>query len=231
MTTCLLEEGDISYHILTTEHRNEALMVLAHAFCDDPACHALNERPSTTIKIELDDWVEYLDYWMDSCVENGISVVAINVVKYSVVGVMANRHLLDNPEKFLKEYCSMQHTKALTHWNELAYFFEEESAKQLPELREPWKTADLIYLGVHENYRRKNIANNLVRVSLPLFKKAGYKFATLEATNFYTSQIAQRNDFERIHYYDIKTWVKGGETIFDNVKEPHGMFEYWVKRL
>ena len=148
-----------------------------------------------------------------------------------VVGVLANRHALENPEEFLKEYCSSNYEKALTPWNELTYFFEEESAKMLPEIKEPWKTADSTYLGVDENYRRKNIANNLVRASLPLFKQAGYKFATLEAINFYTSQIAQRHDYEQIFHYDVKQWIWKGETIFENVKEPHGIFEYWVKRL
>merc|ERR1712088_63507 len=75
-TTELFTEGNFSYHVLTPAHKDAAHAVLARAFCSEPACSDVAEvRPD--MKTEYIDWLEFVDYWMDHCSTNGLSVVAL----------------------------------------------------------------------------------------------------------------------------------------------------------
>ena len=77
MSTELFTEGDFSYHVLTPRHKDAAHAVLARAFCSEPACKDVAEiRPEMETKFI--DWLEFVDYWMEHCATNGLSVVALN---------------------------------------------------------------------------------------------------------------------------------------------------------
>ena len=50
METFLFKSGELSYHILTREYRDEALICLSRAFCTEPVCEALVElRPEMKV--------------------------------------------------------------------------------------------------------------------------------------------------------------------------------------
>ena len=46
------------------------------------------------------DWIEFVEYWMDHCSTNGMSVIAINTKNHRVAGVFIVRDLLMIPEGF-----------------------------------------------------------------------------------------------------------------------------------
>merc|ERR1712038_2007200 len=72
-TTGLFTEGNFTYHVLTPAHKDAAHAVLARAFCSEPACSDVAEvRPD--METEYIDWLEFVDYWMDHCSTNGLSV-------------------------------------------------------------------------------------------------------------------------------------------------------------
>ena len=72
----LFKEGEFTFRILSIEYRDEALVVLSRAFCTEPVCDAIAEI-DPKMKTNFLDWVEFVDYWMDHCSTNGMSVVAL----------------------------------------------------------------------------------------------------------------------------------------------------------
>merc|ERR1712226_1015244 len=112
-TTELFTEGKFSYHVLTPAHKDAAHAVLARAFCSEPACSDVAEvRPD--MKTEYIDWLEFVDYWMDHCSTNGLSVVALDKENSRVAGVFIVRDLLMVPPGFDDKYKS--ETKTLSPW-------------------------------------------------------------------------------------------------------------------
>merc|ERR1712184_228578 len=104
-TTELFTEGNFSYHVLTPAHKDAAHAVLARAFCSEPACSDVAEvRPD--MKTEYIDWLEFVDYWMDHCSTNGLSVVALDKENSRVAGVFIVRDLLMVPPGFDDKYKS-----------------------------------------------------------------------------------------------------------------------------
>ena len=58
------------------------------------------------MKTEYIDWLEFVDYWMDHCSTNGLSVVALDKENSRVAGVFIVRDLLMVPPGFDDEYKS-----------------------------------------------------------------------------------------------------------------------------
>ena len=83
----LFKEGEFTFRILSKEYRDEALVVHSRAFCTEPVCDAIAEI-DPKMKTNFLDWVEFVDYWMDHCSTNGMSVVALRKL---------NHHKLANP--------------------------------------------------------------------------------------------------------------------------------------
>ena len=224
----LLREGKFLYSILTPNHRDAALIVLARAFCEEPMSSAVAEiRPE--MKTHLHDWVEFIDYWMDHCSSNSLSVIAMDVEKSCIAGVLIVRDLLFFPTEFNEKYTST--SKTLTPLMSFALYLDAEATKKMPELQEPGKAVDFWMLGVHPDYCGNGIANNLIKVVVPLTKQAGFKYATIEATNAFTSKAAKKNSFTAIHEEKAADWLWNGEPLYTNAKPPHGTWTFWVKDL
>ena len=149
--------------------------------------------------------------------------------KHRVAGVFIVRDLLMVPEGFDVKYSS--DTKTLTPWMQFLWHMDKEATKRMPELGESGKAVDLWFLGVHPDYRGNKIANYLVQGVLPLCKKAGFKYATIEATSFFTSKAATFNAFNEVYSIEAKDWPWKGEPLYTNAKQPHGKWTFWVKDL
>jgi len=224
----LFKEGKFTYQVLTKEYRDQALIVIARAFCTEAVCSAIAEiKPE--MKTNFLDWVEFMDYWMDHCSTNGISVMAIDEQTHRIAGVFIVRDLSVEPEGFLEKYSSDE--KTLTPWMQFLLHMEEEGHKAMPELEEAGKSVDLWVLGVHPDYRGNRIANNLIKGVLPLVTKAGYKYATIDATSAFTSKAAASHKFEAKYKIDAKDWKWKGEPLYTNAEAPHGTWTFWVKDL
>ena len=142
--------------------------MLARAFCSEPACSDVAEvsflenssfsaskldsfklRPD--MKTKYIDWLEFVDYWMEHCSTNGLSVVALDKENCRVAGVFIVRDLLMVPPGFDEKYKS--DTKSLSPWMGFLWHMDSEAIKKMPELGEPGKAVDLWFLGVHPDYR------------------------------------------------------------------------------
>ena len=65
-------------------------MVLSRAFVTEPVCSAIEEiKPN--MKTHLYDWVEFVDYWMDHCSSNQMSVFALDEENHRVAGAFIVR--------------------------------------------------------------------------------------------------------------------------------------------
>ena len=113
----------------------------------------------------------------------------------------------------------------------LCPIMEEEAIEKMPELEKPKKTANMLLLGVHKNYRGKNIANNLVRLSLSIIKDAGYENVPLFAASHFSNRVSEKNGFTSIYELDVKNWLWKGEKLLQTMEEQHRYYKYWVKKL
>ena len=227
-STELFREDKLSYRILTPEYRDAALIVLARAFCTEPVCSAVAEiRPE--MKTDLHDWVEFVDYWMDHCSSNGLSMIALDVEKGCIAGVIILRDLLMVPSGFYEKYTS--ENKTLSPWMNFLWHMDAEATKKIPELGEPGKAVDFWMGGVHPDYRRNNIMANLFKAVIPLSQQAGFKYGTVETTNAFISPICLNNKFTAIHVEEAAKWLWQGKPLYTNAKTPHGTWTFWVKDL
>eukprot|EP00092_Neocalanus_flemingeri_P005544 GFUD01005975.1.p1 GENE.GFUD01005975.1~~GFUD01005975.1.p1 ORF type:complete len:310 (+),score=55.30 GFUD01005975.1:117-1046(+) len=224
----LFTADKLSYRILTPEHRDAALIVLARAFCTEPATSALGEiRPE--MRTELHDWVEFVDYWMDHCSSNGLSVMAMDVERGSIAGVAIVRDLMMVPPGFYEKYTSGN--KTLSPWMNFLWHMDAEATKKMPELGEPGKAVDFWMGAVHPNYRGSKIMSRLFPATFPLAQQAGFKYGTAETTNAVTSQLCFANEFTAVHEEEAAEWLWRGEPLYTNQKKPHGKWTFWVKDL
>jgi len=224
----LFRDGDLAYHVLAPQHRDAVLVVLARAFCTEPVCAAVAKvRPE--METTFVDWLEFVDYWMDHCSSNGLSVVAIDEKEHRVAGAFIVRDLLMVPTGFDEKYNS--DGKTLTPWMNFLWHMDREATKVIPELGEPGKAVDLWFLGVHPDYRGRKIANHLMRLVLPLTKAAGFKYATIEATSAWTSKAAEWNKFESVYSETAAEWLWKGAPLYTNAPPPHGVWTFWAKNL
>ena len=109
----LFKEGKFSYHILTKENRDACKEVLSIAFCSEPVCSAI-AKIKPEMETKLDDWREFVEYWMDHCSSNNMSVIAVDDEKNMVAGAFIVRDLLMKPEGFEEKYSDDKYT--LTPW-------------------------------------------------------------------------------------------------------------------
>ena len=227
-TKVLLKRGKFSFQILNQAHRDAALVVLARAFCTEPVCSAIAEL-DPKMETSFLGWIEFVEFWMDHCSSNQLSVIAIDDEEKRVAGVFIVRDLLMIPKGFAEKYNDPAYT--LTPWMNFLWYMDAEATKIIPELGVSGKAVDLWFLGVHPDYRGQKIANDLIKCILPLVKKAGYKYATIEATSYFTSKAAKFNDFQPVYSKLAKDWLWNEKPFYVNSKEPHGEWTFWIKYL
>lgn len=226
--TLLFRNDGLEYHTLTKLYRDEVLMVLSRAFCTEPIIAARGEIDPTH-RASLPDWVEFVDFWMDHCSTNGLSVVCLDPTNHRVAGAFIVRELLHIPDEFDDTYSSED--KVLTPWMKLLWHMDRKATEALPGLADAGAAVDLWVLGVHPDYRGRRIASHLTGAVVPLIRSAGYKYGTIEATSHFTSCAAKSNDFRVVYEYDAKDWEWMGEKPYTNAKAPHGTWKFWVKNL
>lgn len=167
---------------------------------------------------------------MDHSSTNGMSVVAIDEKEHRVVGAFILVDLLFEPEGFVKRYTDEKNN--MTPLVALLWHLDEEATKKMPELGKKGKAVDLFMLAVHPDYRGRKLANHLMQLVTKLAIENGtYQYATIEATSFFTSCAAKKNNFTAIHEVVCKDWLYKGKPFYTHCKEPHGKWIFWVKEL
>ncbi|UJR17159.1 hypothetical protein I4U23_004055 [Adineta vaga] len=226
----LYREGSMVYKVLTPKHRDATAAVLARAFCTEPVCTAIADiRPE--LMTTFLDWFQFVDFWMDHCSTNGLSVIAIDEENHCVAGAFIVRDLFYFPPGFLETYSDDKNS--LTPWMHFLLHLDLEAQKVYPSLSgaKLGDVCDLWFLGVHPDYRGRKIANHLMRLAVPLVKRAGFKFATIEATSSFTSKAALFNNFKPLVHVKAKDWLWKEKPLYVNAPLPHGIWTFWIKDL
>lgn len=221
----LYKEGILSYYILGSDFKDEIIGVLARAFTEEPTTSSLG-------KPILLDWIEFILFFIDECSTNGLSVFVRDETTQRIAGVFIARDINNVPQDFLNCYNS-ESTKTLTSMVSLLFKFDEDAIKQMPEIANgsSGHSVDLWMLGVHPDYKGKKIANGLMKAILPVVKNAGFKYATVEAMNYFTSKVTEFHEFKPVIKINTKEALWKGEKVFKNMVPPHGEWIYWVKNL
>ena len=97
----MFRENGFAYHVLTPAYRDATLAVVARAFCSEPISAGVNDPAMAPTFL---DWIEFVDYWMDHCSANKMSVVVIDEKEHRVAGAFIVRDLLMNPPGFEERY-------------------------------------------------------------------------------------------------------------------------------
>ena len=229
-STELFREGNLVYKILTGDQRDAALIVEARAFCTEPVVSNLGKNNPEMVA-NLGDWVEFIDHWMDHCSSNGMSVYALDEENHRIAGVFIVRDLLWCPEEFERTYRNS--SKVLTPWMNFLWHLDNMGADNFAPLKQAklGEVVDLWMLSVHPDYRGLKVANNLMRAVLPLIKKAGFKYGTIEATSAFTSKAALFNGFTPLASIEAKDWLWKGQPLYIYTEPPHGTWTFWIKDL
>jgi len=216
--------GAFSYYILGNDQRDAALACVARAMMKEPSVHSLK-------KFVYLDLIEMVEFWMDECSSNNLSVFAFNEEDHRIAGVLLVRDFNFFPKSFGETYS--HESKALTPVVQNIGALDEEAIKIFPQLNEGGlgTVADLWLLTVHPDYRGNRIANLLMGYALPLIKNAGFKHSTIEATSYFTSKVAEYHGFKALCSKNVKEILWKGERIFEHIKPPHGEWIYWIRNM
>jgi len=225
----LFRNGDLVYHVLTPKYRDASTAVLARAFMTEPVVFSLGEK-DPTYRTKLFEWFEFVDFWQDHCTTNGLSVVCIDERNHKVAGVFLVRDFFYFPDGFLETYSKEE--KKLTPWMQFLLHLDKSAQAVYQPLAEAKNgdAVDLWFLGVDPNYRGRKIANDLMRLTLPLVKSAGFKIATIEATSAFTSAAALFNSFTAVVDIKSQDFMWQGKSLY-TAPPPHGTWTFWIKEL
>jgi hypothetical protein len=144
-STLLFKKEGLEYHVLSKKYRDEVLMVLGRAFCSEPIVMKrglVDARHKASIK----DWVEFVDYWMDHCSTNGLSVMCLDPHNHRVAGAFIVRDLLMIPDGFDEKYSN--EGNVLTPWMQFLWHMDRKATEVEPGLSEAGAAVDLWFLGV-----------------------------------------------------------------------------------
>merc|ERR1711953_1588806 len=191
-TTELFTEGKFSYHVLTPAHKDAAHAVLARAFCSEPACSDVAEvRPD--MKTEYIDWLEFVDYWMDHCSTNGLSLLAL------MTSTKARQR--PSPRGWASSGTWMR--RRSRRCRSLVSLARLSTSGSLEFTPITGSTRLCIKVTTTKN-RGNKIANFLTKGVMSLLKKSSFKFGTIEATNAFTSKAATWNKFTAVYSMEAK---------------------------
>jgi ribosomal protein S18 acetylase RimI-like enzyme len=163
-------DGGVIYTVARPEHRQGILEVLARAFVNEPSTAGQSiDRPG------YNDWYRFTEFYMDECITNGLSIVALDGLDgRTVAGAFINRDFLRPPDpriiEFVSEPSPFAPVVGALDVIDKAWFAVH------PEIdrTEVGRVVDLWMVGVHPGYRSRRIASNLSALSLtPLWNAQG----------------------------------------------------------
>uniref|UniRef100_A0A1B6LUA7 N-acetyltransferase domain-containing protein n=1 Tax=Graphocephala atropunctata TaxID=36148 RepID=A0A1B6LUA7_9HEMI len=160
------EKNGIEFLTMPPERAEEALDVLRNGFFEDEAfCNFVGVADDKEGQDELGNMAV-------ACVEDGISIMAVDKQTGKIVGVCYNKLQVSPPsgqKGFFEDYrdsrCKSKTAKALI--TEMIWF------DSLVDLFEKYKTdrgAELMFLGTHKDYRKRGIAIGIVDASLAVVR-------------------------------------------------------------
>ena len=147
-----------------------------------------------------------------------------------MAGAVITKNYQTSPDGFEEKYSSDD--KSLTPWMQSTHDMEKIAFEKMPDLcADLGKTVEVWLMGVHPDYRGNKIANSLMREIVPICKKAGCKYVTMQAGSYYTAKAATTNNFFEVFSFQAKDWLWKGEPLYAQTKAPHEKWSFFAKLL
>ncbi len=227
----LYADDSFEYYALGSDYRDEALVLTARAFYTEPTSTAFSEfKPE--MKVKLVDWLELVDLFIDDCSTNGLSAIAIAKKTRKVAAAYLVKDLALMPQDSIQKYESAK--VPLSAIIQFLIHLDSEAMKNYPELKlaeKPGYGVDLWMLGIHPDYRGKNLAQKMFECTVPLSKNKGFKIAIAETTGAFSANLLRNNYAKEVCRINARDFTWNGEKVFQLVRKPHGEWRYWVKNL
>lgn len=227
----LFSDDSFEYYILGSDYRDETLVLTGRAFYTEPSSMAFSAfKPE--MKVRLVDWLELIDLFMDDCSTNGLSVIAIEKKTRKVIAVLLVQDLALMPQETFRKYetSNVPLSPVMMQLIQL----DDEAMKRYPDLKKaekPGYGVDFWMLGVHPDFRGRNLAQKMFECALPLAKNKGYKIAVGETTGAFSANVFRNNYFKEVCKLNAKELIWNGEKVFQSIRKPHGEWRFWVKNL
>lgn len=220
-------ENGIVFDIAQPHHREGVLEVLTRAFVHEPTTAAQTiGRPS------YDHWRRFTEFYMEECLTNGLSTVALDAGDAtSVVGAVITRDFLLPPDERCIDF--VEQTTAFGPIVEVLDIIDGAWFDKHPELQpnQPGRVADLWMGGVRDDRRGSGIARQLVRMSLEQVTLAGFEYAIAECTGAFSQRLVENAGFTSVSELGYADFFWNGEAVFANVPAPHTKWVIYEKNL
>lgn len=184
------------------------------------------------MKIRLIDWLELVDIFMDDCSTNGLSAIAIDKKTRKVVATILVKDLALMPQDSFQKYETTN--VPLSAFIAQIIQLDNEAMKNYPDLKlaeKPGYGVDFWMLGVHPDYRGKNLAQKMFECTVPLAKNKGYNIVVAETTGAFSANLFRNNFAKEVCRINAREFTWKGEKVFQSIRKPHGEWRYWVKNL
>lgn len=167
---------------------------------------AFNEREPMTMALGFthEQYYNYLMKILPISIEDGLSFNAVDLDTGKVAGTLiAFDAFIDEcrvPEMIDVEMQGVINTNVL--------FEELEKPLLTNEFFKPGKCVRMMYVSVDEGYLRLGIANSLNLYSEEVIKDTGYRLIIVDATNFRSSSLLEKQGYTKINevvYSQLKT--------------------------
>ncbi len=222
-----LADDGVRYEAARPRHRRGVLEVLTRAFVNEPSTAA-----QTIGRPGYDEWRHFTAFYLDECLTNGLSTVAIDKRDgKTVVGALITRDFLMPPDPRCIEF--VEATPSFAPIVEVldridAAWFEKHSDFSPGQ---PGRVADLWMGGVKLAHRNHGIASKLGRLSLDRLTDAGFEYAIAECTGAYSQHLVKSAGFDTVFELPYVDFLWKGEAVFQNVPAPHRHWGIYEKPL
>jgi ribosomal protein S18 acetylase RimI-like enzyme len=220
---------NIRYQLIAPEQYEEALAVLNKYYIpDEPMCRALKCTDMKPSKV--------MDAMIMKTLSKGLSWCAIDDSTGEIVGVKINSEkTLANPldvATLTYEQCmgmGLSHELALMHVLASSVL----DFKQLMLDHNETKMISFVVLTVHQSYRNKGIATELIKRSLAHLIELGYTFAGVICTGSYSQKIYNKLEFTKVKEVEYASYLDPvtNTYVFKDIEEPHKSIIGYVKKL
>lgn len=89
---------------------------------------------------------------------------------------------------------------------------------------------DVHFISVCADYRRKGIAENLIRHTWNFTKQQNIGLCQMGCTSYYSARLCVKMDFEQCYEIDYKNYIVDGKNPLEPL-QPHEKFRLFVKKL
>jgi len=222
-----LTQQTITYRVAEPQDREVILSLLTQAFVREPSTAGCTlGSPSHA------QWSQFTEFFLDECVHNGLSIVAIDEQSKNrpVVGAFIVRDFLaplsSECETFIADSPFAPIATVLQKLDD-AWFAQHIEFQNKPT----GCVADLWMLGVHPVYTHQGIATTLSQQALQQVTQAGFDYAVVECTGAYSQRIMTSLNFKSVCELPYSDFLWEGEAIFQDTIPPHSKWVMYEKQL